>query len=469
MGRINSRRIAIIGLDCAAPRWVFEEYRPLLPNLSRLMDGGTYAVLESCHPPITVPAWSCMMSGCDAGQLGAYGFRNRVDHSYENLSIALSTSISRPRLWDIFSQHDLTSICLGVPQTFPITRPPCGVTIADFLTPDKSAAWVWPPELAAEIDAVAEGDYLIDARGFRTHDKPALLEELKTMTRRRFAVAEHLVTTQPWDLFVMVEMGTDRLHHGFWHFGDPQHPRFAGEDHPLRWAMRDYYVQLDRHIGSLLSKLPNEALVVIASDHGARALHGGIAINEWFVRQGYLMLEDMPSEPTPPGKLKIDWPRTRVWSEGGYYARVFLNVQGREPQGAIPPAEYESWRDRLIGELEALPGPDGRPLGTRVYRPESLFRECRGVPPDLICYFGDLAWRSVGTVGGGELYVYENDTGPDEANHDFPGIFISRDPLITGRGRGPNLRLLDVAPSLLHAAGLPLPNGSAGTPAIRWA
>ncbi len=463
-----ARRIAIIGLDCAAPRWVFDEYRPHLPHLSRLMAQGSYAVLQSCHPPITVPAWSCMLSGFDAGQLGVYGFRNRVDHSYENLSIALSTSITRPRLWDVFSEHGRSSICLGVPQTFPITRPARGVMVADFLTPDKSVAWTSPPELAPEIDVIAEGDYLIDARGFRTPDKPALLEELQTMARRRFAVAEHLITSRPWDLFVMVEMGTDRLHHAFWHYADPQHPRFAGESHPLRWAMRDYYVQIDRHLGSLLEKIPDDVLVLIVSDHGARALHGGIAINDWLVRQGHLVLHETPTQPTPLAKLKINWPRTRVWSEGGYYARVFLNVQGREPRGSIPQQEYEAWRDRLIDELESLPGPDGHPLGTRVFRPEALFRETRGVPPDLICYFGNLAWRSVGAVGNPDVYVYENDTGPDEANHDFPGILISRDPLLAGRGRVDDLRLLDIAPSLLAAAGLPLPHRSAGAATIRW-
>jgi predicted AlkP superfamily phosphohydrolase/phosphomutase len=232
--------------------------------------------------------------------------------------------------------------------------------------------------------------------------------------------------------------------------------------------MRDYYVQIDRHIGSLLEKFSDDVLVLVVSDHGARALEGGVAINEWLVRQGYLVLDEQPGEPTPPAKLKINWPRTRVWSEGGYYARVLLNVQGREPQGAIPPSEHEAWRERLIGELQAMPGPDGRPLGTRVYRPEQLFRECRGVPPDLICYFGNLAWRSVGTVGGGEVFVYENDTGPDEANHDFAGIFISRDPLASGRGRSSDLRLLDIGPSLLAAAGLPEPPSAAGQAGIRW-
>ena len=124
--------------------------------------------------------------------------------------------------------------------------------------------------------------------------------------------------------------------------------------------------------------------------------------------------------------------------------------------------------------MQALRGPHGEELGTRVYRPQELFRECHGVPPDLICYWGNLAWRSVGTVGAGVLHVTENDTGPDEANHDWDGILISRNPLkgpIAGPSAHaslPEYNLLDIAPSILAAAGLPVPVDSAGRPTLVW-
>jgi predicted AlkP superfamily phosphohydrolase/phosphomutase len=288
------------------------------------------------------------------------------------------------------------------------------------------------------------------------------------MTRRRFAVAEHLIRTQPWELFMMVEMGTDRIHHGFWHYADPQHPRFAGHEHPLRWAIRDYYRQIDEAIGRLLTLMPDDVLLVVASDHGARALHGGIAVNEWLVERGYLVLDEYPSRPTPPAQLKINWRSTTCWSEGGYYARVFLNVRGREPQGSIARDDYEPLRDRLIDEMQSLPGPDGEALGTVVVKPDKIFRQCRGIPPDLMCYWGNLSWRSVGSVGHRQRYLYENDTGPDEANHDWEGIFISRDPLTAGRGQVAKQSLLDVGVSLLAAAGLSVPPDTAGQVTLRW-
>ena len=96
-------------------------------------------------------------------------------------------------------------------------------------------------------------------------------------------------------------------------------------------------------------------------------------------------------------------------------------MKGREPQGVIEPARYEEVRDELIAKLEAALGPDGEPLGTKVLKPQDVYPEVRGVAPDLIVYFGDLEWRSVGSVGNPSLYTYENDTGPDGANHDRDG------------------------------------------------
>src|SRR5215813_11596550 len=91
--RETSMKLAVLGLDCAAPQLVFDQFRRDLPHLAALMDGGLHGELESTHPPITVPAWSCMMSSRDPGELGFYGFRNRKDYSYDAYALANSTAV----------------------------------------------------------------------------------------------------------------------------------------------------------------------------------------------------------------------------------------------------------------------------------------------------------------------------------------------------------------------------------------
>jgi predicted AlkP superfamily phosphohydrolase/phosphomutase len=119
-------------------------------------------------------------------------------------------------------------------------------------------------------------------------------------------------------------------------------------------------------------------------------------------------------------------------------------------------------RDELIAKLEAAPGPDGQPLGTRVLKPQDVYPEVRGVAPDLIVYFGDLAWRSVGSVGNGSIYTYENDTGPDGANHDRTGVFAMAGMPGQPMGQTSGLNLVDVGPTIMKLYGFEAPQGAVG-------
>src|SRR5437899_12881126 len=154
--------------------------------------------------------------------------------------------------------------------------------------------------------------------------------------------------------------------------------------------------------------MENDTVVLVVSDHGAEGLDCGVAINEWLIREGLLVLNEYPTTLTPFEKLNVNWSKTKVWSEGGYYARVFFNIQGREPQGLIPQAEYESFQDEMRARIEALPDDKGQPLQSPVFTPEEIERNVRNVAPDLIVYLGGLYWRSIGTVAHSKIPFQEN-------------------------------------------------------------
>jgi predicted AlkP superfamily phosphohydrolase/phosphomutase len=191
-------------------------------------------------------------------------------------------------------------------------------------------------------------------------------------------------------------------------------------------------------------------------------LDGGFAINEWLIREGLLVLNEYPKSPVPFEKLNVNWSKTRVWSEGGYYARVFFNLEGREPQGAVPASEYESFQSEMKTRLEALPGEHGKPLKSSVFKPNEIYRTVRNVAPDLIVHLGELYWRSIGTVGHAKLHLQENDTGPDGCNHAQYGVFILTAPNCPLNGEYEGARLLDIAPTLLDLAGYEIPESMQG-------
>ena len=452
----RSPRLLVIGLDSAAPELIFDRWRSDLPTLSGLMERGVFARMESCFPAITVPAWSCMMSSRDPGQLGIYGFRNRADFSYNNMTIANGRAVKVPRLWDILGAAGKHVGVIGVPQTYPVT-PVNGELVSCFLTPSARSQYSHPPQLKDEIAGWIEGELLMDVPNFRSEDKAAILGDIYRMAEQHFEICRRLLARQHYDFFMTVDMGMDRVHHGFWSEMDPRHPKYVPGS-PFATAIYDYYRFVDREIAALLNFADDDTIVLVVSDHGAKPMLGGICLNEWLIQEGYLVLHDYPSQPAPLERCQIDWSRTRAWGAGGYYGRLFLNVQGREPHGVIPPDEYEAVRDELIARLQALPDHTGAHLGTRAFKPETIYREASNVPPDLLIYFGDLDWRSVGSVGKRTIYTFENDTGPDDANHAQFGTFILYDPRNPGGGRQiDDISIYDIAPTLLGLLGYPIP------------
>jgi predicted AlkP superfamily phosphohydrolase/phosphomutase len=251
------------------------------------------------------------------------------------------------------------------------------------------------------------------------------------------------------------------MHHGFWNYFDTEHVQFE-PGNPYQNAIPEYYLWLDEQIGSVLELLDEETIVLVVSDHGAQRLDGGVAVNEWLIREELLVLNDYPKTITPFEKLNVNWSRTRAWSEGGYYARVFFNIQGREPQGVVPVAEYESFQNEMKGRFETLTDDQGRPLNSLVFKPAEIYRRVRNVAPDLIVHLGRLYWRSVGTVGHGTIHVRENDTGPDSCNHAQHGIFILNAPNCLLRGEYEGANLLDIAPTLFDLAGYGIPESMQG-------
>ncbi|MGI8666487.1 MAG: alkaline phosphatase family protein [Jatrophihabitans sp.] len=446
-------RFLLIGLDCLGADVLREPLAAGLPNLARLAECGPHGVLRSTLPPITVPAWTTMLSGRDPGELGVYGFRNRRTYGYDDLVRATSEFVRHPRLWDLMTAAGRPSVVVGVPQTSP---PPAllGALVTGFEGPlNPAGVYTQPPELADEVSDVV-GEYLFDVPEFRSASLPDVRDTVYAMTERRFRLMRHLLATRDWQFAMLHEIGPDRMHHCFWSFHDPAHPRHQpGSAHA--GAITDYYRFLDARLGELLAEVPAEVTVLVASDHGATAMHGGICVNEMLREAGLLTLRAEPSEPVTLTSDLVDWSRTSAWAEGGYYSRIFLNLAGREPQGTVAPQQRDQLVERISELFTTIELGDGRTLHNRVVEPRQLYRRVRGLPPDLMLFFDAEHWRAVGSLGHGRRWVSSNDTGVDEANHTRAGMYALRPPHARpGQGSWQDASILDVLPTALSVLGL---------------
>ncbi len=454
------RKALLIGLDCAAPDLLFNRFIDKLPNFRKMMDRGIHGKLESSDPPITIPAWTVMASSKYPGTLGLYGFRHRRNNSYKDIWISTSKNIKEKRIWDYVAEAGGRSCLVAVPPSYP-PYPVEGCLIGGFITPDTNRNYTYPPELREEIKDLVE-DYQVDVE-FRIEDKGNLVKELNEMTENHFKVIKHLIRTKDWSFFMFVEIGLDRIHHAFWKYFDESHHLYEPGSE-FENVVEDYYILLDTKVGELLDLIDDDTVVMVASDHGGKPMKGAFCINTWLEEQGLLRLSTPVERVVRLNDADVDWGKTVAWGWGGYYARIFLNVKGREENGVVDPRDYESTREDIAQRIRSITGPNGEKWNTTVLKPEEAYPECKGDPPDLMVYFDDLYWRSAGTMGHGRLYLLENDTGPDDAVHDKMGLYIYYDPREDLKGRAEDLNILDVAPTLMKALGLKVPEDMEGEP-----
>ena len=456
---MKQRKVVIIGLDSMPPSLVFDVQRENMPTLSRLIDSGSHGPLRSTDPPITIPAWISMTSGLEPGDLGVYGFRQRTADSY-GMRLVEPSDVSAPRLWDLVAANKKKAVVVSVPLTYPPSDNPLIAMTSCFLTPGPESMWASNSSVAQDLEE-RFGQYIVDVENFRSGDKHRILSDCSDMTKQHFAIFRYLIKKEQPDFAMIVDLGPDRLHHTMLSSCMPNHPKYSSNN-PLNRAVSQYYALLDNEISEVLDLLDDDTLVLVVSDHGVKPLLGSVCINEWLYREGYLVLKEYPNEITPLSRCKVDWKQTRAFGEGGYHARIFLNINGREPMGAVPASSFSQVRNELANRLEQMTDSPGELLKNRVYTPDMLYENPVGFPPDLTVYFDDLSRRSAGTLGHRSVFIKTNDTGPDEANHDYNGIWIMADKKLTSQNVEIPADICDIFQTAIFAMGITRPVDTRG-------
>lgn len=449
---IEMDKLLVLGLDSVPPELLYGGLLDKLPTFKRLYSQGARGKLLTCDPPITIPAWMVMMTGRDPGELGIYGFRHRRGFAYSDGYIVNSSNVREPTVWDILGTKGLKSTVIGVPPSYP-PKPINGRMVSCLITPSASRPYTTPPELKAEIDSLV-GEYVFDVT-FRVEDRQVIKKQLFDMTEKRFKVAQYLARKGDWNLFMMHEIGFDRLHHAFWKYFDPTHPKYV-KGNEFEGIAEEYYTMFDDRMAALLDTVGKDVPILILSDHGSKAMKGAFCVNQWLEKEGYLSLKTKPTAVTELDKAEVDWTKTKAWGWGGYYARIFFNVKGREPQGIIEPGRLPALKTELKQKLLAIRDSEGRPMSNMVFEPSERYAASTGDKPDFMVYFGDLDWRSAGTLGHPSMYLSENDTGPDDSVHSMHGVFIYNNGKVNKDVGVVDAK--DIAPTILSLFGVEKPS-----------
>jgi predicted AlkP superfamily phosphohydrolase/phosphomutase len=460
-------RVLVIGLDGLSPDLV-ESWLPELPNITALRERGIYGRLESIIQPVTPAAWTAMISGHNPGHFGFTDFTRRQGKSPTDFRLVHSGMVRLPTLATLLPQAGRRALMIGVPVSYPPLEIAQGVCVSCFMAPSLKAGVTFPSALQAELLAQTSSPYLLDVSLAQTPqiERGELARRLKELDRQRFDIARYLMQSRPWDLLFLVCMGSDRVGHYFMRFQDPLHGRYDA-DARYRDVIREHYRYCDTRLGELVADAGPETVVMVVSDHGLQRLDGKVNLNDWLVAHGYLVLREPLAALTPMGKAPVDWERTRAWAHG-YGGQIYLNVQGREPQGCVPPADVDSVLSELEAQLRGLCQPDGRGMQVETIRRQEIYSgpyadDC----PDLFVQWEGLRYTTSDLLGHSTLVQPVQELGPDDAAHAPAGFFAMAGPAIPQAGMFAAAHLLDIAPTILDVLGLALPADLDGRPLHR--
>jgi len=418
----GSPRVAFIGID-GVPYSLLADHDEEFEHIAALADEGTGGAIESIVPPESSACWPALTTGVNPGQTGVYGFQDRETGSYDTY-VPMGRDVQAERIWNRVHEKGRKATVLNVPVTFPPER---GIQrmASGFLSPGVEEA-AYPEEIRDYLQGMG---YRIDVDAKLGHDedKSAFLEDAHETIDRRHEAFMHYIEKDDWDLFFGVYMTTDRVNH------------FLFEDYerggPNREAFLEFYRTLDEYIGELRRSLPEDVTLVVASDHGFTTLDYEVDCNAWLHDRGWLAYREDPDE------LADIADETRAYSLSP--GRFYLNLEGREPRGSVPEEEYEATRRELAQAIEAMEGPDGKPVVDRIVTREEAFRgEHTEIAPDLVAIPQDGFDLKAGFDASTEVFS----TSPRNGMHTFDNacLFIDDE-----HARVDDADLYDIAPTLL--------------------
>ncbi|MFY9609542.1 MAG: alkaline phosphatase family protein [Blastocatellia bacterium] len=496
------KKLLVIGLDGAS----FNVLDPLiedghLKNLARLIAGGARADLETTFPPITAVAWSSFMTGKNPGKHGIFEFV-RLDHASKR-QLAVNASFRQgSAIWDLLSDAGERVVVHNFPCTYP-PREVNGLMIADFMTPRGRTDFTYPSSLLSELEE-RFGPYRLHlSQTYAKGNVEGVLEELFDELEYKAKVTEYLMTRYEWDAFFQYFWGTDRIQHELWHIIDEAHPRHDPEEaRRYRERVYDYFDRVDEIVGRLVELAGKDAIICVASDHGFGPAHKYCSFNIWLLQEGFLKLKrdaltrikrtmfNLGLTPElafklikklPLGALRpsrgvsnqpgasnllsklflsfndVDWKRTAAFSKGNY-GQIYINLEGREPNGAVPASEYDSVCEAIVARLNGLKDPaTGERWADKVFRREQIYHGPRvSDAPDVAFLPRDMRYLALGNADFTSNKFMVDAFGISGC-HRMHGVLIANGGAVKSATRASTARIVDVTPTLLYLTGQPLP------------
>jgi|Deesub1362B_J571_1020462.scaffolds.fasta_scaffold00891_9 predicted AlkP superfamily phosphohydrolase/phosphomutase len=486
----NSQKLLIIGLDGAT--WdvliqIIEEKK--LQTLDKLVKSGSYGVLETTIPPVTGGAWLAIATGKTPGKTGIIDFLNKKDKNYK-LYITTSSDFKRHSFWDYLSKTNKKVGIFNYPMLFPPYKLNSFMVSGLGSSPDDDISY--PSSLKEELEQVA-GKYeiYVDYHNKKYENLDLFISDLNKFLDKFEKWAYYIVRNKTWDILFLVFSATDWMQHIIWRHIDENHPLYDLKISPkYKQKFIEFWQRIDRILGDILNMISEDTIVFLVSDHGFGPNDQTFNLAKWLEMKGYMVrkrnlkkkLKDIlytsatfvsktPIKRLIPAKTRkdvgnalktgvveeIDLEKSKACCVGHTipFGAIYLNASNEK--------ERETIKSKLINDLKNISKDIGKDVGVQIYEPKKIYSgEKVNLLPDIIFTINN--WRCVIIEDNFDKPLFEEKpfSTRHTGSHRLNGIFLAYGPGIKKGYKIENVKIYDIAPTILHIFGLPIPNDMDG-------
>jgi predicted AlkP superfamily phosphohydrolase/phosphomutase len=477
-------KVLLLGLDGATFRILEPAFEAgHMPVFKGLLERGATGVLTSTHPPYTPPGWTSIFTGVNPGRHGIFGFT--LGNSQRRGGLVRLDRVKAPALWNAANAQGCPVGLFNIPMTYP-APPVDGFAVSGMLTPEGGGAtpdsFTHPEGLAREL-MDRPGGYEIDIDVNYDEDwKTAAIEERLSanLAKKRSALRLLLERHEVPLLFAVLE-APDRLMHAHYKYIDPACEHFhLTTAEPIRERVWSFFDEMDAVISDLVEWTSADDYIVTMSDHGFgpkdKVVNVNLALKQWGLlslsgaagltsSQGLRKLAGRVKKAVPRSLWRrakgaahssVDWSKTKAFAAPNPQQGIYVNLVGREPQGAVTRADYDGVRSEITERFSELVDPlDGRPVLDRMYLKEEVMSGPETPEaPDLFPVCRDYTYElSDGLYSASVLTDYRE---LPRGFHHMDGIFSIAGPGVAPAS-GLRASLYDIAPTALYLLGLEVP------------
>ena len=386
----------------------------VMPNTSRIIQQAFLTPMRSSIPEISSVAWSSIITGTNPADHGIFGFVDLHPDSYR-MKFPNFNNLKSPPFWNLAKGE---SVIINVPSTYPV-KDMNGVHISGFVSIDINKS-VHPTFLIPDLESM---DYRLDVSAEKAHsDLGMFLEDLDPTLTARIKAIEYLWDYIEWQSFMPTFTGTDRLMHFLF-------DAYEDENHKYHNDFLDHFRRIDTAIGDIYSKLTENDVLIMLSDHGFEKLEKDVYVNHLLASEGFLTFK--PG--TDPKLDNIDSP-TKAFALDP--ARIYINRKGKYPEGSVEAGDIQACikdLEDLFASLQIY----GRKVFKYIYKKEDIYAgPYLDDGPDMVL-IADEGFNLKGAMSAKELVG----KGPFTGKHTYEDAFllINKKDIASGLGDQPSV------------------------------